>query len=78
VRTEPRPRSGPNARSGLQVSYPKAVDVLAGWLRCFENFADPDVARRKAELVMAGALSDRQRVALHKRNTQQEEASHGG
>jgi hypothetical protein len=53
--------SGP---SGRQISFRKAVDVLAGYLRMYEQFQQPDVARRTAETVLAGALPDRQRERL--------------
>lgn len=50
--------SGP---SGIQVSYRKAVDVLAGYLRMYQQFEQPGVAQHVAETVLRGALSDRQR-----------------
>jgi hypothetical protein len=72
----PGPRSGENARSGLQVSYGKAVDVLEAWLyRLYPITADEDneqdrreAARREAELVMKAALSEKQRKRLEARS----------
>lgn len=53
------PRAGENNRSGSQVSYVKAVDVLAAWLdRSGASFGE--MAQREAELILRGALSERQ------------------
>jgi hypothetical protein len=51
-------------RSAQQISYRKAVDVLAGYLRMYEQFQQPEVAQRTAETVLAGALPERQRERL--------------
>lgn len=58
-----RSRRGVNARSGLQVSYRRAVRELAAYL-AGRGFVIETSADDIAELVLEQALSDRQRAKL--------------
>lgn len=67
------PRSGRNARSGQQISYRKAVDLLTEWI--YRLGALPPAApgerrthaQRQAEVILRGALPDRQANQLRAR-----------
>lgn len=55
----PMPRRTRRSRSGLQLSWAKAVDALAAWM---------GEDRERAESVLKPALSDRQRERLEARD----------
>lgn len=61
--------------SGLQVSYRKAIDVLADYLRASEDALElTQDPRDEAEAILCDALSDKQRARL---DAQREEARRG-
>jgi hypothetical protein len=61
-------RSGRNARSGLQVSYRKAVEAVAREIEHItEGVAHMDMARELAADALDRCLSDRQRARLDAR-----------
>jgi hypothetical protein len=62
----PGPRSGVNARSGLQVSHAKAVRRVAELLRV-NGWLDERTSQRVAEATIAAALSSKQRDRLEAR-----------
>lgn len=59
VKIPEHPRAGKNARSGSQISYRKSVELLAAWIGSHTPTSYMS-AEREAELILRGALSERQ------------------
>lgn len=67
--TAPGPRSGSNARSGLILSYSKAVTAAADAVTdAIEHGMTVERARNEIELALRGALSDKMRAKLEARD----------